>query len=66
MAGRNPLEPTASELTKIGSIVRHVEEGLEENGHPLDVIAVRALLADEDVVDWLGRMDELGLLPVKR
>lgn len=60
------LNPGVTVLAKLGSIVGHVDEGLEETGHPLDVAAVRALLADPEVVEWMAEMGERGLVPVKR
>lgn len=62
----NVLEPELGLLAKLGSLVLHVDEGLDGNGDPLDIAAVRALLEDPEIVDWLAGMDELALLPVKR
>jgi hypothetical protein len=62
----------ASLLCKLGSIAVHVEEGLvplsptAAYGHAFDVIAIRQLLADHEVQDWLRSMHGLALLPVKR
>lgn len=60
------LKPTASVLIKLGSIARHVEEALAPDGHPLDLAAVKGLLADPEVKAWMTDADALALLPVKR
>lgn len=62
----SPLTPTASLLTKLGSIVRHVEEGGSITGHQLDWNAVDALMDDPEVAEWMAAMDDMALLPVKR
>lgn len=53
-------------LAKLGSLVVHVDEGTSPTGHPMDWLAVRALIADEEVQRWLGEMRAAHLLPVKR
>lgn len=53
-------------LAKIGSILVHVEEGAGENGHHYDWAAVRSLLADREVQEWLDSMRAKALVPVKR
>jgi hypothetical protein len=58
--------PPIGLLAKIGSILVHVEEGAGEGGHAFDRMAVRSLLADREVQDWLGGMRDASLLPVKR
>lgn len=65
-AAPGTLNPGVTILAKLGSIVSHVEEGLDPNGHPLDRVAVRALLEDQGVVEWMAAMAERGLVPVKR
>jgi hypothetical protein len=65
-AGVTPQAPEFALLVKLGSIVRHAEEAASDEGHPFDTLAVKTLLDDPDVVDWLAAMDRLGLLPVKR
>lgn len=65
-AGITPQEPEFGLLVKLGSIVRHAEEAASDEGHPFDTIAVKTLLEDPDVVEWMAAMDRLGLLPVKR
>ncbi len=49
---------------KVGSILVHVEEGLDKDGHPFDWEAVRALLKDPDVQGWLAFLGPL--VPRKR
>lgn len=63
---RTPLTPPLSLLCKLGSIAVHAEETISEEGHDLDMAALRALLADSEVVEWLGAMNAAALLPLKR
>jgi len=58
--------PSATLLCKLGSIIVHADEGAGENGHEFDWSAMRALLADREVQEWLTGMEAKGLLPVKR
>ena len=58
--------PSLTLLVKIGSIAVHAEEMIGPNGHAFDREVLLALLADEEVSEWLGLMDKKGLLPVKR
>lgn len=60
------LKPPASLLCKLGSIAVHVEEMLSNDGHEFDKVAVEALLKDYEVVEWLGGMTDLAMLPLKR
>lgn len=62
----SPLAPPASVVVKLGSIAVHAEELIEPRGHPLDMDALRGLLADREIVAWRADMDKLALLPVKR
>ncbi len=52
--------------SKIGSIVAHAEEAMGSNGHEFDVIAIRSLLADPEVVSWMRALRSAALLPVSR
>lgn len=61
-----PLNPAPQLLTKLGSIVVHVEEMLSPHGHAVDKLAIEPLLRDSDVQHWLRQMQELALVPVKR
>ncbi len=58
--------PPVSLLCKLGSIVVHVDEGSGAGGHAYDWAAVRSLIADREVQDWLVGMDGSGLLPKRR
>jgi len=64
--GSDPLDPGATLLCKLGSIIVHAEELLSADGHPFDRHALETLLADPDVREWRERMDAMALLPVKR
>lgn len=59
----NPLQPTASVLSKLGSIIVHYKEMLSTDGHAFDRTALEALLNDHEVVAWLGAMDAMAMLP---
>ena len=60
------LHPSPSLLSKLGSIIVHVEELTSGSGHPFDKISFLMLIEDEEVKRWLKEMDELALLPKKR
>jgi hypothetical protein len=62
----DPLEPSAALLVKIGSALIHAEEYLSPDPHPLDLAAFEALMSEPEVTEWLGSMNALALLPVKR
>jgi hypothetical protein len=62
----NPLQPSASLLCKIGSIVGHIEEAMTVSGHEFDLLALKALLADTEVQRWLGAMGAMAMIPLKR
>lgn len=51
---------------KLASIIVHADEWSSPDGHPFDAAAMRALIADREVVDWVNRITEAGLAPVKR
>lgn len=57
---------STSLLVKLGSIARHAQEATGAAGHPADLLAIRSLLADPEVVAWMAELDALGLLPVRR
>lgn len=61
-----PLEPNATTLTKLGSIIAHYEEFTSEGGHEFDLESAKSLLTDPEVVDWFTGMRSLALLPLKR
>lgn len=58
--------PPIGLLCKLGSIVVHVDEGAGAGGHDFDWVAVRSLIADREVQDWLTGMDAAALLPKRR
>ena len=62
----NPLQPTASLLCKLGSIVVHVDEMFSVTGHHFDKEALDGLLADTEVCEWLVAMAKTGMVPVRR
>jgi hypothetical protein len=59
-----PEQPSLSLLVKLGSIIVHVEEVMSPQRHNFDVIAIKSLLSDGEVKNWLKAMGPL--LPVKR
>lgn len=58
--------PSLSLQAKLGSITVHAEEFISPGGHPFDRDALKALLQDGEVKQWLAEMREMALLPVKR
>ena len=60
------LEPSASLLCKLGSIIIHTEELYSPSGHGFDKIALEGLLKDPEVILWIQAMDSMSLLPKKR
>lgn len=61
---KDPLKPSLSLLSKLGSIIVHAEEMASLKGHAFDKIAMDGLLNDPEVREWLKGMGPL--LPVKR
>jgi len=66
MGNDEPNNLPISLQAKLGSICVHVEEMLGPTGHEFDRAAIEQLLGDPEVVDFLEKMSDLGLLPVKR
>ncbi len=60
------FSPPLALLVKLGSIVVHIEEATSTNGHEFDWVALRSLLADREVQQWIESMDKKGFLPKKR
>lgn len=58
--------PPVGLLAKLGSIIVHVDEAAGEGGHEFDWVAIRSLMADREVQEWLVAMGNKGLLPKKR
>ena len=57
---------TPSLLTKLGSVVVHIEEFFSTEGKPVDKAAIESLIDDNEIQSWLEEMDKLSLLPKKR
>jgi len=62
----NPLKPSVSVLSKLGSLAVHCEEMLSAKGHMFDRHAIAGILLDGELKEWLVQMDQRALLPVKR
>lgn len=62
----DPLNPTASLLSKLASLAVHVEELQSPSGTPDDAAAIRSLLADAEINEWISEMRKMALIPVKR
>jgi hypothetical protein len=55
-----------STLCKLGSIAVHAQEALSATAHAADIAALKSLLTDTEVKDWLASMNKQALLPKKR
>lgn len=64
MAKPDPLKPSVQLLCKVGSIAVHADEVLSGKRHPFDIAAVKTLLADAEVREWIKAMGVY--MPVKR
>lgn len=60
------LSPSPALLCKLGSIIVHADELVSPLGHEFDKEALKALLSDPDVSEWLKGMGEMALVPLKR
>jgi len=60
------LKPNLALLCRIASIAVHADELTSPDGHDFDRDAIRSLLADPEVADWLKKMGKAALIPVKR
>lgn len=60
------LHPPVSLLSKIGSIIAHLEEAASPGGHPFDLVTFRAGMKDPEVREWIGGMRALALIPLAR
>jgi hypothetical protein len=60
----DPMQPSVTLLSKLGSAVVHAEELLSPHGHELDRTAFLALANDSEVRAWTKAMGPL--LPRKR
>lgn len=64
MSSMRPVPPTLA--VKLASIAVHADEFTGPAGHGADRVALRQLLDDPEVKDWLDDMTKAGLAPVKR
>lgn len=62
----DPLQPNASVLVKLGSLIIHYQEACSPKGHPLDWQAVKQLENDPAIKEWIEEMTRKGFLPIKR
>ena len=60
----DPLKPSVSLLSKLGSIVVHADEATSAGRHEFDIVAIKSLLDDTEVKEWITDMG--AFLPVKR
>lgn len=60
------LAPDPGLLCKLASIAAHAAEAIGPKGHEFDVIALRQLLADGNVKEWLDEMLKNGFSVVTR
>jgi len=60
------MNPSLFLISKIASIIVHVEEMLSPKGHDYDKIALEQLLKDPEVVAWLQDLRKQALIPEKR
>jgi hypothetical protein len=60
------LKPSVPLLCKLASAMVHVDEFFSADGHPLDRIALQALLDDPEVRAWLDEMSAASLTPQRR
>jgi hypothetical protein len=74
-ATSDPLHPSATVLTHLGSLIVHLEEFLDSipggaaslySAASFDVAAIRSSLNSKEVEEWREGMKRLALLPVKR
>lgn len=63
---KNPLQPPPSLLAKVGSIVTHLDEADGTDSHPFDWVALRGLLADPEVIEWVAAMRAIAMVSVPR
>ncbi len=60
------LKPPMSLLCKLGSVVVHAEEFLSGDTHQFDLLALKQLIEDSEVKEWIEKMNQMALLPKKR
>lgn len=63
----DPLpQPSGGVGVKLASLARHAEEHCSATGHPLDWAAVKSLVNDPEVLEYMQRLEAAALLPVAR
>lgn len=62
----DPLKPTPALLSKLGSMIIHLEEAMSPSGHVFDINALDSLRGDPEIIEWFKAMDGMAMLPVKR
>lgn len=60
------LTPSPSLCAKLGSVVVHAEEMSGPDGHDFDRLALRMLLEDAEVLEWLAQGRKLAMIPETR
>jgi hypothetical protein len=60
------LTPSPALLCKLGSIIVHADELTSPFGHEVDREALRSLLTDPEVTEWIAGMGAMALVPLKR
>ena len=60
------LKPSPALLAKIGSLIVHIDEYLSPDVHEYDLVTLKSLLSDPEIVEWLDEMGKAQLIPVKR
>jgi len=60
------LRPSVALLSKLGSIVIHLDEALSSDGHYFDKVSLEQLQSDPEVAAWIKSMDAMALIPKKR
>jgi hypothetical protein len=60
------LRPDTRLVSILGSIVAHADEATSEDGHQLDVLAIRGLCRNPEIQEWLALGRELAMLPLPR
>lgn len=60
------LKPSVALLCKLGSVIVHADELLSPTGHRFDRDAMKTVLLDPEVQEWLTAMGKMAMLPVKR
>jgi hypothetical protein len=60
------FHPKLSLLVKLGSIAVHADEMLSPGAHEFDMEAIKPLLRDPDLKEWIKQMTEKGFMPVRR